>query len=223
VNFIVAPKAQFQVISEDDSQLYPGATNVPFKIIIKNTGTVAAQTIITKLLSGNSVPGVKSDSITSVGNMENIGTVFPGQTFVTTFLVNLDPNFAAGDKSTNVEIDWAQNSTNTSNVFVQTLIVPYHIANGPSYLLYYNTIPWTYIIIVMFLVVGLSIFITKRRKKIQLMESTISKEMTGIDADRLFSQDTKIPEDISAEKENNRDKAKLPPQSYFKIDDGNET
>jgi hypothetical protein len=32
-----------------------------------------------------------------------------------------------------------------------------------------------------------------------------------------------IPEDISAEKENNRDKTKLPAQSYFKIDDGNET
>jgi len=223
VNFIVAPKAQFQIISVDDSQLYPSATNVPFKIVIKNAGTVAAQTITTKLLSGNSVPGVKSDSITSVGNMENIGTVLPGQTFVTTFLVNLDPNFAAGDKSTTVELDWAQNSTNTSNVFVQTLIVPYHIANGPSYLLYYNTIPWTYIIITIFLLIGLSILITKRRKKIIMMESTSPQEIPRINTDKLFSQDTMIPEDISAEKENNRDKKKLPAQSYFKIDDGNET
>jgi len=220
VNFIVAPKAQFQIMSVDDSQLYPGATNVPFKIIIKNIGTTAAQTITTKLLSGNSVPGVKSDSITSVGNMENIGTVLPGQTFTTTFIVNLEPAFIAGDQSTSTEIDWTQNSTNTSNVFVQTLMVPYHVAYGPYYLLYYNAIPWTYVIIAIALGVGLVVFVKKRRKRLERIEMFALKEISrneGI----LEPPEMEILEDISAERrKEKREKARvIARESHPEIDD----
>ncbi len=205
VNFIVAPKAQFQLISKDDSQLYPGATNVPFKIAIKNTGTIAAQTITTKLLSGNSVPGVKSDSITSVGNMENIGTILPGQTFVTTFMVNLDPEFAAGDQSTSVEIDWAQNSTSTSNAFVQTVVVPYHVANGPSYLLYYGTIPWTYVIFFTALMAGSVAFLRLRKKRLKMIENE-SLQLSKNYSTNLSSPEIDIKEDVSAEKHNGKSK-----------------
>ena len=205
VNFIVAPKAQFQLISKDDSQLYPGATNVPFKIAIKNTGTIAAQTITTKLLSGNSVPGVKSDSITSVGNMENIGTILPGQTFVTTFMVNLDPEFAAGDQSTSVEIDWAQNSTSTSNAFVQTVIIPYHVANGPSYLLYYGTIPWTYVIFFTALMAGSVAFLRLRKKRLKMIENE-SLQLSKNYSTNLSPPEIDIKEDVSAEKHNGKSK-----------------
>lgn len=201
VNFIVAPKAQFQLISQDDSQLYPGATNVPFKVEIKNIGTMAAQTITTKLLSGNSVPGVKSDSITNVGNMENIGTILPGQTFVTTFMVNLDPEFVAGDHSASIEIDWDQNSTSTSNGFVQTVMVPYHVADGPSYLLYYGAIPWTYVLFFTTLTAGSVVFLRLRKKKMAMIERE-SLQLGKNPPVHLHVPEIDVKEDVSAEKHN---------------------
>lgn len=199
VNFIVAPKAQFQLISQDDSQLYPGATNVPFKVEIKNSGTMTAQTITTKLLSGNSVPGVKSDSITNVGNMEDIGTILPGQTFVTTFMVNLDPEFVAGDHSASIEIDWAQNSTSASNSFVQTVMVPYHVANGPSYLLYYGAIPWTYVIFFAVLTASSVAFLRLRKKKMAMIEHE-SLQLGKNPPVHLNAPEIDVKEDVSAEK-----------------------
>lgn len=203
VNFIVAPKAQFQLVSTDTSQLYPGVTNVPFKIVMKNVGTSAAQTITTKLLSGNAVPGVKSDSITSVGNIENIGTILPGQTFVTTFMVNLDPEFSAGDQSTSVEIDWAQNSTSTSNAFVQTIMVPYHVASGPSYLLYYDAVPLTYVVFFAVLMMGSVAFLRLRKKRLKMLEYE-SIQLNKNSTRNLPSTEIGIKEDISAQRGNGK-------------------
>ena len=197
VNFVVAQKALFNLISVDSSQLYPGATNVPIKITLRNDGTSAAQTITTKLLSGNSVPGVKSNTLTTVGNMENIGTILPGQVFTTTFLVNLDPAFTSGDQVSSVEIDWAQNSMNN---FVQTVTVPYHIASGPYYLFYYDGIPLSYVTLVGIFVVGLIIFFTKRKKRLELMEFA-SLQQRAINDHVPDLPDLEVVEDISAIKD----------------------
>jgi hypothetical protein len=199
LNFIVAPKALFNLVSADSSQLYPGAANVPFKIILRNDGTSAAQTITTKLLSGNSVPGVKSITLTTVGNIENIGTVLPSQVFTTTFLVNLDPTFTSGDQATSVEIDWTQNGTNS---FVQTVAVPYHVASGPYYLLYYNGIPWTYVMVAGFLGFCLYFFIRKRRQRMRVIESALLQERSMRSEKSLEFPNLELTEDISAIKEN---------------------
>ena len=197
VNFVVAQKALFNLISVDSSQLYPGATNVPIKITLRNDGTSPAQTITTKLLSGNSIPGVKSNTLTTVGNMENIGTILPGQVFTTTFLVDLDPAFTAGDQSSSVEIDWAQNGMNN---FVQTVPVPYHIASGPSYLFYYDGIPMAYVILAGIFAVGLAAFFITRKKRLEFMEfaSLQQRNMNDISADL---PDLEVVEDISAIKD----------------------
>lgn len=196
-NFVVAQKAIFNLVSLDDSQLYPGASNVPFKIVLKNTGTASAQTITTKLLSGNDVAGVKSNTLTTVGNVENIGTALSGQIFTTTFLVSLDPNSTPGDQSTSVEIDWTQNGTNN---FVQTVTIPYHIANGPYYALYYNGIPLTYLSIAVSLLMGIVIFIKKRKKRLVAME-TASLQLQNTQRS-LSVPDPNMLEDISAIKNN---------------------
>ncbi|HJU14688.1 MAG TPA: hypothetical protein VJ792_09565 [Candidatus Nitrosotalea sp.] len=222
VDFIVSPKAEFQLVSEDDSQLYPGATNVPFTVTLKNVGSIAAQTITTTLLSGNSVPGVKSDTITSVGNTENIGTVLPGQTFVTTFLVDMEPQFVPGDKSSTVQINWSQNSTSTSNAFVQTVVVPYHVANGPDYLFYYGGVPVTYAALAVAGVIGLAAFVAKRRKRLRLIERASLQEMARNEGP-LMPPEAEIFEDISAEKKNDRaSKVRFASreQSYGEVDDG---
>jgi len=199
VNFVVSPTAQFQLVSVDDSQLYPGANGVPFKATIKNTGSITAQTVTTKLLAGNALPGVKSSTITTVGNIENVGNVLPGQTFTTTFYVNLEPTLASGDQSNSLEIDWSQNSTSLSNPFVQTLAVPYHVAQGPSYLLYYNAIPWLYIIIAVAFVVGISIFITMRRNRIKTMELTAIQERVARRGEFLGPTEFEPLQDLSHE------------------------
>lgn len=196
-NFIVAQKAIFNLVSLDDSQLYPGSSNVPFKITLKNTGTASAQTITTKLLSGNDVAGVKSNTLTTIGNIENIGTMMPGQVFTTTFLVSLDPTSTPGDQSTSVEIDWTQNGTNN---FVQTVTIPYHIANGPYYALYYHGIPVTYVVISVFLIIGVFVFIKKRKKRLRAIEAA-SLEIKNTPS---FIEDTtpKMLDDISAIRHN---------------------
>src|SRR5579875_1159347 len=221
VNYIVSPKAEFQLVSEDDSQLYPGATNVPFRVTLKNMGSIEAQTITTTLLSGNSVPGVKSDTITSVGNVENIGTVLPGQTFVTTFLVDLEPDFASGDQSSTIQINWSQNSTGTSNQFLQTVVVPYHVADGPGYLFYYGGIPVTYAALAAATIVGLTVFAKRRSKRMKMIERASLQEITRSDAN-LIPTEEEIFEDISAEKKNDRgSKIKFASRDpYRNADDG---
>ena len=180
-NFIVTQKAVFQVVDIDYSQLYPGAANAPFKITIRNTGTAAAETVTTKLLGGNLIPGVKSNEITAVGNVENIGTVLANQSFTTTFLVNLDPTSPPGDKTITVEINWMQGDSDT---FVQTVIVPYSLLAGPPYLLYYGGVPWTYINIIVVLAIALYVFVIKRRERLKKIES-------------IWKYDSSLPSEMS--------------------------
>ncbi|MDE1828716.1 MAG: hypothetical protein KGI25_00175 [Thaumarchaeota archaeon] len=207
INYVIAKKAIFQLVSVDSSQLYPGATNVPFTITLKNIGSAPAETLTTMLLSGNAVPGVKSSTITAIGNEENIGTILPNQVFTTTFLVALDPAFPAGDQSTSVEINWTQNSTYAAgtNSFVQTVAVPYHIPNGPYYLLYYNGVPWTIIVVVVIGIVLIAIFIKRRKRRLKTIELA-ALQAGGIQTEGLDMARIQASEDISAQKENTSEK-----------------
>jgi hypothetical protein len=173
LDFIVAPKAQFQLLNIDDSQLYPGASNVPLKVTVNNTGSSAAQTITATLLGGNSLPGVKSTTIASQGNIDNIGMVVPGQTATMDFLINIDPSITPGSQYTSVELQWTQNGTDS---FVQTLKVPYHVYGGPSYLLYYQGIPWAYVIIAVIIAAALTAFIVARHRRNAKISYTLQQD-----------------------------------------------
>jgi hypothetical protein len=161
--FDISPKANFLVTGVDDSQLYPGATNVPLKLTVKNSGNITAETVTAKLLGANSITGVKSSTITSVGDVVLSGNVLPGQSVPMTFIVNLDPTFVAGEQTTSVEIDWTQSSNSTS--FVETVTVPYHLNSGPNYLLYYQGFPLTYFIVAAVIVAILIAYIIGRKRQ----------------------------------------------------------
>lgn len=176
LDFIVHPKATFKIFDVDDSQLYRGAINVPFKITFQNTAIVMAENVKTKLLGGNTIPGVKSSQITSVGDEENIGNVLPGQTFTTTFLVSLDPNVDVGDLTTFVEVSWEKDF---DSFFIQNVNVPYYLSSGPSYLLYYQGIPLTYVIVLVGIIVALFYFSRVRKRKLKSLEiSEVLEEKT---------------------------------------------
>jgi hypothetical protein len=164
-NFIVSSKARFEVIGVSDSNLYPGAANMPLKIVLKNIGSARAESITTKFLGGNNIPGVKSNTVTSVGNVESIGDTVPNQSFTTSFIVNVDPTSPTGDQAPTIEIDWTQSGKS----FSQTLPMQLHLSGGPSYLLFYQGIPWTYVIIIAILISGLLSFVVLRRKRMNIL------------------------------------------------------
>ena len=209
LNFIVAQKAIFEATSIDDSQLYPGAANVPIKITLKNTGAATAESTTTKLVGGNTIPGVKSSGITSVGNIEDLGTVLPGQVFVTTFLVNLDQTHQTGKQTVSLEIKWAQDEKAD---FIQTLVIPYSVSEGPSYLLYMGGIPVTYVIVAAALAIGGIVFNNKRKNRSKLVEShflrSSSEDIEKLDVSKtepiVYNPEPIIynPEPISNEVEN---------------------
>jgi hypothetical protein len=170
-SFLVTPKANFELVDVAESdKLYPGATNAPLKVTLKNTGTAIAQTIVTKLLGGNAIPGVRSPLETGVGNTENVGYVLPGQVFDTTFIVNPDPSTTKpGRQLASVQIDWKQLANPSSlraNSFTETIPITYNIGQGPSYLFYYNGIPLMYVAIAAIIIVLLIIFIVARQRRI---------------------------------------------------------
>ncbi len=196
-NFLVSPKAHFDLIGiAGSSQLYPGATNVPIKVTLKNTGTATAQTIATKFLGGNSIPGIKSPLMTAVGNTENVGNILPGQFFTSTFVVNVDPATSqAGQQVASIEIDWTQSQTSgtsLTNNFIQTLPITYDVAQGPSYLLYYSGIPWTYIIIGVLLATLVVVFVVLRRRRMRMMGSYSHEQQQP--PPRIAAEDTKVLE-----------------------------
>jgi hypothetical protein len=169
--FIVSPKARFEVVNVDQSdQLYPGATNVPIRVTLKNVGSATAQTVTTEFLGGNSIPGVRSNTQTSIGNIENLGSAAPGRVFVSTFVVNIPHATTSGEQSASAAITWSQSDTSGANAFVQTLPITYYIAQGPNYLLYHNGIPFAYIAAAIIVAIIIVVFIVLRKRKYQEMD-----------------------------------------------------
>lgn len=171
-NFVISEKARFEIVSMDDSELYPGASNVAMKIGLRNTGSFAAEGVTTQFIGGNILPGVVSSMATFVGNEENLGDVEPGQIVTTTFIVNVDPAFAAGEHVSSLEIMWEQNG----EAFKQTLPVKYDVSSGPGFLLYSNGIPWTYVILAGAIAAGVVIFMYLRNKRVSKLDRVLGED-----------------------------------------------
>jgi hypothetical protein len=187
LNFLVSPKAKFSLVGVDSTGLYPGASNIPLRINLKNTGNAIAQTMTTKFLGGNAVPGVKSSTVTAIGNTENIGDLAPGENFATTFIINPDPQSATpGQQAASVQITWTQTDTSDTSQttkFLQTVPITYNVAQGPSYLLYYQGIPWTYVGIAFAIIILAIVFLRLRKRKI------ISETQMHLQGERQLAND----------------------------------
>lgn len=171
VNFVVSPKAAFEVLSLDDSALYPGASNVPIKVSIKNVGDATADSVTAKFLGGNTVSGVKNSDVVTVGDVVNPGNVATGQQIEAVFMVDVDQYVNKGTQLSTLEFSWNQNN----KTFVQDINLPYSVAPGPNYLLYYGGIPFLYVAIVAALAILAAIFFTIRRKRNRAILASIEE------------------------------------------------
>ncbi|MEM4274978.1 MAG: hypothetical protein QXK74_06295 [Candidatus Nitrosocaldaceae archaeon] len=135
IPFMVSPKARFEVLSVDSSQLYVGVTSVPLKITIKNAGETDAENIVLKLLGGNILPGSRSTVVTTVGDTELIGKLGKEQTTTATFIINVDKSATAGNNIISLEISWEQNDGNS---FTTTIPFSININKSSSSLIFDN-------------------------------------------------------------------------------------
>ncbi len=124
IPFTVSPKANFNILSVDSTQLYTGSTNVPLKVTIKNSGSSDAKNIQLKLLGGNVLPGSKSTFITTTGDVEIIGRLNQEQSYEATFIVNVDRSAKIGINTINLEISWEQDD---GNKFSDVITLPIEI------------------------------------------------------------------------------------------------
>ncbi len=99
VNLSVAPSAQFTVVSQSGSPGI-GATDVPVKYQITNTGTSGAQQV--RLSLQTSYP------VTPVASTYYISDLQPGASANVTFLVNVDSSGAAGSYPVTLYEQWKQ-------------------------------------------------------------------------------------------------------------------
>jgi len=124
VPFTVSPKANFNILSVDSTQLYTGSINVPLKVTIKNSGKSDAKNIQLKLLGGNVLPGSKSTFITTTGDVEIIGRLNQEQSYEATFIVNVDKSAKIGINTINLEVSWEQDD---GNKFSDVIMLPIEI------------------------------------------------------------------------------------------------
>ncbi|MEM0094682.1 MAG: hypothetical protein QXE33_02420 [Candidatus Micrarchaeaceae archaeon] len=103
-----APAAQF-VIEGSSSNLLPGATNLPIKYVVKNTGNEAATGISFTLQS--------IYPITPVDNSFYLPQLLPGESANITFLVSVDSHAVAGSYPVSIYEQWKQPNGATNQVY----------------------------------------------------------------------------------------------------------
>ncbi|MEM3201479.1 MAG: CARDB domain-containing protein [Candidatus Micrarchaeaceae archaeon] len=103
-----APSAQF-TIEAVNSSLVSGATNVPIKYVVKNTGNEAATGISFTLQS--------IYPITPVDNSFYLPELMPGQSANVTFLVSVDSHAIAGSYPVSIYEQWKQPNGAVNQVY----------------------------------------------------------------------------------------------------------
>ncbi len=100
INLSVAPAAQFSISTDGSAKAEPGATDVPVRFVITNTGTSEAEQVQLSLQS--------SYPITPVASTAYIADLPAGASANTTFLVSIDSQGVPGNYPITVYEQWKQ-------------------------------------------------------------------------------------------------------------------
>ena len=120
----LAPSAQFAVLSQSPSSLSPGATAVPVKFTVQNTGTAEADQVQFSLQT--------TYPITPVAGTSYINDLKPGASANVTFVVNVDSQGASGNYPITMYEQWKQPNGATNQQFSGSNTYFMSIRNGGS-------------------------------------------------------------------------------------------
>jgi hypothetical protein len=111
----VSEKVIFEVVEVEPKVVHAGDSGVSIRITIKNTGTVAADSVRAQLMVGNYFSGTLTDFL---------GTMQPGESKTAYLTVDVDSKAASQTYKMDVRLDWTQ----SDNSLDDTLPVELQVA-----------------------------------------------------------------------------------------------
>ena len=142
----VSEKVIFDVVQIEPKILHAGDSGVSIKIAIKNTGTVAADSVRAQLMVGNFFSGTLTDFL---------GTMQPGETKTAYLTVDVDSKATSQVYKMDLRLDWTQSDSSLDST------LPVELQVAPAEL------PLPLIAVAVILLVLVVAVVLRRRRKAQ--------------------------------------------------------
>jgi len=142
----VSEKVIFEVVQVEPKVVHAGDSGVSIKVTIKNTGTVAADSVRAQLMVGNYFSGTLTDFL---------GTIQPGESKTAYLTVDVDAKATPQVYKMDLRLDWTQSDSSLDN----TLPVELQVASAE--------LPLPLIAVAVVLLVLVAAVLVRRRRKAQ--------------------------------------------------------
>jgi hypothetical protein len=142
----VSEKVIFEVVQVEPKVVHAGDSGVSIKVTIKNTGTVAADSVRAQLMVGNYFSGTLTDFL---------GTMQPGESKTAYLTVDVDSKATSQVYKMDLRLDWTQSDNSLDNT------LPVELQVAPAEL------PLPLIAVAVVLLVLVAAVLVRRRRKAQ--------------------------------------------------------
>jgi hypothetical protein len=146
VPIYVSEKVIFELVQVEPTVLHAGDSGVSIKVTIKNTGTVAADSVRAQLMVGNYFSGTLTDFL---------GTMQPGETKTAYLTVDVDSKATSQTYKMDLRLDWTQSDNSLDNT------LPIELQVAPAEL------PLPLIAVAVILLILVVAVVVRRRRKAQ--------------------------------------------------------
>jgi hypothetical protein len=142
----VSEKVIFEVVQVEPKVVHAGDSGVSIKVTIKNTGTLAADSVRAQLLVGNYFSGTLTDFL---------GTMQPGESKTAYLTVDVDSKATPQTYKMDLRLDWTQSDNSLDNT------LPVELQVAPAEL------PLPLIAVALVLLALVVVVVLRRRRKAQ--------------------------------------------------------
>ena len=142
----LSEKVIFEVVQVEPKVVHAGDSGVSIKVTIKNTGTVAADSVRAQLMVGNYFSGTLTDFL---------GTMHPGESKTAYLTVDVDSKATSQTYKMDLRLDWTQSDNSLDN----TLPVELQVISAE--------LPLPLIAVAVILLVLVVAVVVRRRRKAQ--------------------------------------------------------
>jgi hypothetical protein len=142
----VSEKVIFEVVQVEPKVVHAGDSGVSIKVTIKNTGTLAADSVRAQLLVGNYFSGTLTDFL---------GTMQPGESKTAYLTVDVDSKATPQTYKMDLRLDWTQSDNSLDNT------LPVELQVAPAEL------PLPLIAVAVVLLALVVVVVVRRRRKAQ--------------------------------------------------------